>query len=278
MRGAGVLLAVLLLTVIPAPADPAPNAGPTPVATQATNEPVDVTVEDDPTNTTKTLSEQATYTGATYGPGNFTVTQIISRLAAFRIGKSLARVSLPRLQTINGVASGFGDLQAFYLFQERARTGAIFVGVFAQFPTATIQSPPFGTGKWLVGPAAAYIFAYKPRRELAGVLLQTAFSVAGAANRSNQSAITFLPFGALSIGRGWFLKWAEGPWVFDLEHGAAVIPLGVGIGRLINDGGQPLLVSVSGETTVLHANAINAPKNTVRLTLTVFLTSVRGTR
>lgn len=262
----GLLLALLVAVTNPAPAQPASAASP---AATATPPPADVTADTDPTSGLKTLNVQTTYTGATYGPGNFTVTQVITRLAAFRIGKSVARITVPRLQTINGLESGFGDMQAFYLFQKRKSTGATFVGVFAQFPTAT--SPLLGTGKWLVGPAAAHVFSYVPRKEIVGILLQSGFSVAGQAHRPNQSVITFLPFGIRFIGGGWFLKLPEAPWVFDLQRGASVIPLGVGVGRLLYAGGQPYLLAVSGETTVLHANAVNAPKTTVRLTLTVLL-------
>lgn len=229
----------------------------------------DVTVDVDPTSTVKTLSLQTTFTGATYGPGNYTLTQVFTRLTAFRIGKSLIRLSLPRLQTINKLDSGFSDMQLFYLFQGRTRAGAAFAGVSAQFPTAT--SPLFGTGKWLIGPAAAYVFAYKPQRELAGVLLQSAFTVAGASNRRNQSIITFLPFGIFSIGRGWYVKLAEAPWVFDLQRGSSIVPLGAGIGHLTSIGGAPVLIGISDEATLVHANAVNAPKNTIRLTFTMRL-------
>jgi hypothetical protein len=233
----------------------------------------DLTVDVDPTTTVKTLTVQTTFTGATYGPGNYTVTQIITRLAAFRIGKSLVRLSLPRVQTINGQDSGFSDTQLFYLFQGRTRSGAAFAGVSAQFPTAT--SPLFGTGKWLIGPAAAYVFVYKPRRQLAGVLLQSAFTVAGASNRQNQSVITFLPFGLFAIGNGWYVKVAEAPWVFDLQRGSSIVPFGAGVGHLTRIGGQPVLIAISDEATIVHANAVNAPKNTIRLTFTTLLHSQR---
>lgn len=257
MRLAAAVLALALLTRSPAIA----------------GDDSDITVDVDPTSTVKTLTLQTTFTGATYGPGNYTATQVITRLAAFRIGKSLVRLSLPRLQTINGLDSGFGDTQLFYLFQGRTRSGALFAGVSAQFPTAT--SPIFGTGKWLAGPAAAYFFAFTPKRTMAGVLLQSAFTVAGASNRRNQSLITFLPFGLFAVGNGWYVKLADAPWVFDLQRGASVIPLGAGLGHVAPIGGQPVLIAITDETTAVHANSINAPKNTIRLSFTMLLRTAR---
>lgn len=244
---------------------PAPSASPRP------GPPVDVTVENDPTTRVRTISFQASYTGATYGPGNFRASQIIPRLATFEIGKSLARISLPRVQTINGVDSGFSDMQVFYLFQRPTHPGAGFVGVVAQFPTA--PSRFFGTGKWLVGPAAAYVAIFQPGKAIAGALFQAAFSVAGASNRRNQAAITFLPFASLAIGHGWFLKWPEAPWLFDLEGGTSLIPVGLGIGHAIRFDGDPMMIAISDETSLLRANAVNAPKNTIRLTITLIVRS-----
>ena len=236
------------------------------VLTAQTPPPTDVTAEGDPTSATKSFTLQYTYTGSTYGPGSAAGTQLIPRLAFFSLGKSLVRLSLPRIQTIGGTVSGMGDMQLFYLFQRPAQAGSKFLGVFAQFPTAS--NPLFGTGKWLLGPAGAYVFAFRPQREILGILVQTGFSFAGAANRRNQSIATVLPFYSEVLGGGWYLKLPEAPWVFDLQKGASLIPLGLGVGRIARLEDNPVLISVSDETTVVHANAPNAPKNTARLTFT----------
>jgi hypothetical protein len=177
------------------------------------------------------------------------------------------------VQTINGVASGISDMQAFYVFHHIARSGSAFVGAFTQLPTAS--KAPFGTGKWLLGPAAAYFVSFKPRSEVVGVLLQTAFSVAGPSSRPNQSAITILPFASSDLGHGWYVKLPEAPWVFDLQQGRNVIPLGLGFGRKTRVGGDAALVAISDETAVVRANA---PKNTVRLTFTLITVAAPGRR
>ncbi len=271
MRIAVFLLALLFLEAARALAagtpSPMPSASPQPD--------IDVTAENDPTTRIKTYSFQAAYTGASYGPGSHQLSQIIPRVAVFDIGKSLLRISLPRAQTINGVASGISDMTVFYLFQRPVHPGAAFVGIFAHLPTASSRF--FGTGKWLAGPAAAYLGVYRPPKEILGVLVQTGFSVAGTSSRSAQSAITVLPIGALALARGWSLKLPEAPWVFDLQHGASLIPLGLGIGYAFRlGGGDAILISISDDTSVVHANVVNAPKNTVRLTFSVLESSSPG--
>lgn len=269
MRIAIVLLAVLFLETARALADAAPL--PTPAPSASPQDTVDVTAENDPTTRSKSYSVQTAYTGASYGPGSHQLLQFIPRVSAFEVSKSLLRFSLPRPQTINGVASGISDMQVFYLFHRPSQLGHVFIGMFAQFPTAS--NPLLGTGKWLVGPAAAYIAISKPSKAIVGVLVQTAFSIAGPSSRPAQSAVSVLPVGALALSRGWFLKLPEAPWVFDLQRGASLIPLGMGIGRAFKIGSDGLLVSVSDETSIVRAHVVNAPKNTVRMTFTLLMRS-----
>jgi hypothetical protein len=243
----------------------APSPTPTP-SDPSSFVPADVTRENDPR--VQTVNVQGAYTGATYGPGDGG-SQVLTRVAPFYIGRSVLRITLPRVQTINGVASGITDMQAFYVWGHRLGAGATFVGMSAQIPTAS--KPQFGTGKWLVGPTAVYIFGYKPLRSVTGMLLQTGFSVAGPSHRASQSVVTFQPFCAIDLGRGWYVRSPESPWVFDLQRGRSLIPLGLGIGRKTRIGPDPALVAITDETTVVRANTPNAPKNTVRLMFTLII-------
>ena len=258
----GLTLAVALLstTVSPSPSS-SPQGSPA----------SDVSAESAPTTTVRTVSLQTAYTTSTYGPGNFQLLQLIPRIATVRLGKSILRLTLPRIQSLNHVDGGYGDLQIFYLFDERILQGHVYAGAFVQLPTAA--PPLFGTGKWLVGPAAAYVAAFRPGSKVAGVLVQTAFSVAGPRSERNQSIVSILPFATWRIAGPWFLKWPESPWVFDLQRGASFIPLGIGIGRNASLGGTPFLIAISDETALVHANVVNAPKNTIRLYLTFVVRS-----
>ncbi len=105
------------------------------------------------------------------------------------------------------------------------------------------------------------------------MLFQSFFSVAGPASRANQSLVTLLPFATVRIAGAWFLKWPEAPWQFDLQRGSSLIPLGLGVGRIVTFDSQVVLVSISDETAVVHANVPNAPKNTVRVTFTILVRS-----
>ncbi|MBV8636499.1 MAG: hypothetical protein JO322_00300 [Candidatus Eremiobacteraeota bacterium] len=267
LREASVLLLAFAIAGSAARADDGGSPSPAPSPTPAQRP--DATVDESLISPVRSYTIQGTYTGATYGPGNASGSQVIQRLAAFYVGKSLMRVTLPRLQTINGLDSGYGDLQVFYLHERGLRQNGSYAGLFAQLPTGTPAI--FSTEKWLVGPALAHIFVFKPRAQLIGILLQTAFSVAGPRSVPAQSAISFLPFATLSLKNGWFFKLPESPWLFDLERGQTLIALGGGFGRAARIAATPCLLSISDEATVVHANVVNAPKNTLRLTITFLI-------
>lgn len=253
MLGAIVVAVALALT------SPTPSASPSP----------DVNADATLVSPIRTISLQAAYTASSYGPAPYRATQIIPRISRFSIGKSLLRVSLPRIQTVNERDSSYGDMQLFYLFQNAGlNRRASYVGLFAQFPTGT---GPLTTSKWLAGPAFAYIFSYVPKRRTLGVLVQTAFSIAGPKSAANQSVVTILPIATVRLTNGWFLKWPEAPWTFDLQRGATVIPVGIGIGRSGSLDGVPYLIALSDDTAAIHAHAPQAPKNTIRLYLTFLI-------
>lgn len=245
----------------PAPASPSPVPSGSP----------DVTEDESLISPVRTYTIQGTYTPSVYGPTHARVSQVIQRLAVFYVGKYLMRVTLPRLQTINGIDNGYGDLQIFYLLNTSLEGGRTYVGVFVQLPTG---SPAlFSTQKWMIGPALAHIFEFKRDVRTVGVLLQTAFSVAGPRSAPNQAAISLLPFATVKLKNGWFLKTPESPWLFDLQRGQTFIALGGGFGKSIKLVEMPCLLSITDEGTLVHANVTNVPKNTVRLTLTFLITS-----
>lgn len=216
----------------------------------------------------RSFSIQAAYTASSYGPGNAHATTIIPRIASFYLGRSLVRVTLPRFQTINGVDSSYGDTQFFYLFQRGLRERGRYAGFFLQVPTG---SGPLTTGKWLAGPALAWIVSFRPRSRTIGFLLQTAFSVAGPRSAGNQSAISFLPIANVQLGNRWFLKTPESPWLFDLQHGSTFVPFGAGLGRSGSLDGVPMLVALTDEVALVHANLPRSPKNVVRFYVTFIL-------
>lgn len=263
VRRALALLFALTVAAPAARADDTPAASPSP---SATSTPDDVTADVSLISPVRTYTIQGTYTGASYGPAYSRASQIIQRLAVFYVGKYLMRVTLPRFQTLNSVDSGYGDMQFFYLLDTNVASGRNYVGVFASLPTGTPDI--FSFKKWLFGPALAHIFVLKPRRQVTGVLLQTAFSVAGPRAAPAQSTISLLPFTSIYLRNNWFIKTPESPWLFDLARGQTLIALGGGFGKSLKLGEMPCLISITDEATVIHANVPNAPKNILRLTFT----------
>ena len=245
------------------PAPPFPS--PVPAST-----PIDDSDDESLVSPVRTYTIQGTYTPSVYGPSHARVSQIIQRLAVFYVGRYLVRVTLPRIQTINGIDGGYGDMQLFYLLNTSLQRGRSYAGIFLQIPTGSPEL--FSSQKWLAGPAVAHIFEFKKNVRTVGLLLQTAFSIAGPRSAPNQAAISMLPFATITLKNGWFLKTPESPWLFDLQRGQTLIALGAGFGRPVRIVEIPCLLSITDEGTVVHANVINAPKNTVRLTMTFLLT------
>lgn len=239
------------------PANPAPSATSTPPALE--QESADV----DPTSPIKAWTLLGTYTGATYGPGNLPVTQIVAREEVLRLGSSLVRATLPPIVTVRGVTGGLGDAVVFYLATRRNATQGFGIGLSATFPTAS--DPRLGTGKWNAGPSVAYAAINRSSRMLAGFLVQSFFSYAGPTSRRDQSLVTFQPAVVKQLPGGWSLRSADATWAFDLERGSSILPISFGVGKLFRIGAQTLNVVLVDVGTVVHANAPNAPKNTVKL-------------
>ena len=221
----------------------------------------------DPTSPTEAWTFVGAYTGSTYGPGNLRLLQIIPREEILRIGTSLLRATLPPIRTINGVDSGFGDAQLFYLFAQHVSQGRLGIGFDLSVPTAS--SVTLGSGKWSVGPSVGYAKLNRKARVIGGALIQTFFSVAGPSWRRAQSLAAVQPVLVAQLRSGWSVRSADSTWTFDMQRGASIMPLSLGIGKLARIGKQTFNFVLSDEATVVHANAPNAPKNTVRFNIRI---------
>jgi hypothetical protein len=240
-------------------ASPAPSTTPSLIEQQS----ADV----DPTSPVEAWTFAGVYTGSTYGPGNFRSLQIIPREEVLRLGTSLLRATLPPIRTIQGVDSGFGDAQLFYLFAHDVPHGRLGIGFSTLFPTAT--DPKLGTGKWSIGPSAAYVKLNRKARFLGGFLVQSFFSFAGPSWRHSVSTVALQPVFVKQLAAGWSLRSADATWTFDLQRGSSIVPISLGVGKLLHVGAQTLNVVLADEATLVHANAPNAPKNTARLIIRI---------
>ena len=60
-----------------------------------------------------------------------------------------------------------------------------------------------GSGKWLLGPAA--IFVYAPGRTVLGLVVENLWSVGGSSERSDVNELRLRPLFNLNLPRGWFI-------------------------------------------------------------------------
>jgi hypothetical protein len=147
-------------------------------------------------------------------------------------GRNLMRVSLPVGTTVwgdNTSAEGIGDLTLFSVRVFRLTpTSGIGVGPLLVAPTAS--NPSLGTQKWQIG-AQGTISSHHRWGLLAGLIsYQQSFD-------GESSALTVQPFVFSNIGSGFYLR-SSGIISFDTVSGDAVVPIGLGIGKVtrLNDG------------------------------------------
>ncbi|MBV8245890.1 MAG: hypothetical protein JOZ38_08215 [Candidatus Eremiobacteraeota bacterium] len=230
-------------------------------------------LQDATAGTDLTLQQQSftlsgVYTGSTYGPGNAQIVQFATREDILTVGRTLLRISLPRLATINRFDSGFSDMQMYYIPTHRLTQLRWGLGLTAVIPVAS--NPNFGTGKWTLGPAGGILSVRRGSNFIFGALMQSAFSIAGPSARRNQSAISFQPLLFLRLPGGrWYLKSADSLWAFDLQRGSSIVPLSLGFGTLARLGSGTVNISLADEGTVIHANSPMAPKNSLKLQISI---------
>lgn len=141
-------------------------------------------------------------------------------------GRNLMRVSLPVGATAwseSSSATGIGDLTLFgvRVFRLSASSG-VGVGPLLVAPTASDAS--LGAQKWQIG-AQGTFSAHYPWGLLAG-LVSYQQSVDGEIN-----ALTIQPFVFRNIGSGYYLR-SSGIISFDTASGDAVVPVGLGLGKV----------------------------------------------
>ncbi|MFJ1269873.1 hypothetical protein ACD661_15025 [Legionella lytica] len=130
--------------------------------------------------------------------------------------------------------SGSGDFNALatYLFDTGNPSVSAGVGPLIAAPTANPSE--LGSGKWQGGLTAVYFNAESVKIQYGGlVTYQTDF--AGAHNRTHTSLMAIQPFGFIQLGKGFYLRSAP-IWVFDFKNDRHAIPLGMGLGKVIQSG------------------------------------------
>ena len=124
--------------------------------------------------------------------------------------------------------TGLGDLTLMDIFVFPGKEVSLGVGPLVVLPTATDDA--LGAGKWQAG---AVCMAVAPQKWglLAGLVTYQA-SFAGDDNRDDVSLATVQPIVNINLSDGFYLR-STAILDFDLETGEYTIPVGFGIGKVI---------------------------------------------
>ncbi|MGI6856099.1 hypothetical protein [Mesorhizobium sp. 1B3] len=128
----------------------------------------------------------------------------------------------------SGYVTGLGDLTIMDIFVIPGEKVSFGFGPLVVFPTATDDS--LGAGKWQAG---AVGLAIAPQRwGLLGSLVTFQTSFAGQSEREDVSLLTVQPIVNFNLKDGYYLR-STAIWNFDLEGGDYSIPVGLGLGKVI---------------------------------------------
>ena len=139
-------------------------------------------------------------------------------------------------------ASGMGDMQVFDLLSIKASWGRWGFGPALIFPTAT--EPQLGAGKWQAGPSVALIVT-AIKNLTAGFVIQNPISFAGSPNRPAVNQMIITPTFTFNLKDGWFVGMSDYNFTWNWENGgAATIPIGMQVGKVVRIGKQPVSLSI----------------------------------
>jgi hypothetical protein len=131
---------------------------------------------------------------------------------------------------------GLGDLQHTTLLSPTTTSRRMMwgLGPSVGFPTATDDL--LGTGKWLLGPTA--IFVFTPRRSVVGVVVKNLWSVGGESERRDVSSFVLQPLLNINLDQGWFITSKP---IISANWKASsgerwLVPVGGGIGKVFRIG------------------------------------------
>ena len=169
----------------------------------------------------------------------------------------LMKITLPMVISTSGIpppvgcigcpalstgATGMGDLQVFDLLSIKQSWGRWGLGPALIFPTAT--ETQLGAGKWQAGPSVAIIVT-AIKNLTAGFVLQNPISYAGSLNRPAVNQMLITPTFTFNLGGGWFVGMGDYNLTWNWENGgAATIPIGMQIGRVVRIGKQPVSLAM----------------------------------
>ena len=142
----------------------------------------------------------------------------------------------PSLVRSDSRTFGLGDLGHTTLLSPTTTRRIIWaLGPTFGFPTA--NEDELGTGKWLMGPTA--IFVYAPRRSVFGLVAQNVWSLGGDSDRSKVSQLLMRPLVNINLPNEWFLTSKpniSANWKAKRSRDTWLIQAGGGVGKVFRVG------------------------------------------
>ncbi len=173
----------------------------------------------------------------------------------------------PSLVRSDSRTFGLGDLFHTTLLSPTTTRRIVWgLGPTVGFPTATENE--LGSGKWLMGPAA--IFVYAPRRAVFGLVAQNFWSVGGDSDRRKVSQLLMRPLVNINLPNGWFLTSKpniSANWKAKRSRDTWLIQAGGGGGKVFRVGNFG--ISLESQFFGYPANRKGGPSWTARLDIKV---------
>jgi hypothetical protein len=143
------------------------------------------------------------------------------------------------IRLANGSAFGLGDT-TYQAFFSPAEPGEVIWGIGPALVLPTATDNRFASDKWSAGISAVALAM--PGRWVVGMLVQNVWSYAGDGDADDVNQFMVQPFANYNLDNGWYLNTSPvitANWEAD---GADqwTVPLGMGIGRLVRHGKQPV--------------------------------------
>jgi hypothetical protein len=152
---------------------------------------------------------------------------------------------------------GFGDMTPTF-FLSPSKPGKLIWGAGPVFVLPTATSKVLGQGKLSMGPSLVALV--QPGKWTVGALANNAWSVAGPSDRSGVNQMTLQYFVNYNLNKGWYLS--SSPVItanWEASNGNRwTVPVGVGVGRIMKLGFQPVNISAQFYGNAVHpANGSN---------------------
>jgi hypothetical protein len=184
------------------------------------------------------------------------------------IPSSIIRPQLTLTSTPNG-RTGLGDIQLLaVVFPGWHPTARFKVGIGSVIVAPSATNRYAGQGQWQVGPAAVFIFTGVKHLVL-GAIADNPITVTGERSRPGVNALTLEPLVIKTWGKGYFVRFDPYCSFNWKEHGSAILPINLGVGRLLKIRGQ--LVNAYIQPEFLARNepyaGIHPPRVTLRFAM-----------